>query len=124
MFYELCLTIVRRMRIVVFVVALFCSATCFAGAEQTFECRHCGLKGKYVQGDLMFARQIVAFCSNKDHIVNISWDYKKRGPKPAKFDSGVPVYVCPTCNTPPRESGMKSNARGAAARTSGFGAQD
>ena len=88
------------MRVVVFVVALFCSATCFAGTEQTFECRHCGLKGKYVQGNLMFARQIVAFCGNKDHIVNISWDYKKRGPNPAKFDRGVPVYVCPTCNTP------------------------
>ena len=37
----------------------------------------------------MFARQIVAFCSNQEiTIVNISWDYKKRGPKPAKFDSG------------------------------------
>lgn len=68
--------------------------------EKEFVCSHCGLKGKYVQGNLMFARQIVAYCRNKDHLVNISWDYKKPAPKPARFDGKVPIYFCPVCHPP------------------------
>jgi len=94
------LFLVRRMRAAVVLVVLLWSATCYAGAKRTFACRNCGLEGQYVHGALLTADQIVAFCSNGNHIVNISWDYKKRAPKPAKFDHGVPIYVCPTCDTP------------------------
>jgi len=92
--------VVRRMQSVLLFGALFVSSVCYAGMEKEFLCRHCGLKGKYVQGNLLFARQIVAYCSNKDHLVNISWDYKKPALKPARFEGKVAVYVCPVCNTP------------------------
>ena len=76
------------------------AGSAFSGIEQEFKCRNCGLKGKYVQGNLMFAHQIVAYCSNKNHIVNISWDYKRPRLKPAKYDGKTPLYICPVCDTP------------------------
>src|SRR5437867_5969726 len=94
------LFLVRRMRCVIVAAFLLCASLCYGGMEQQFVCRHCGLKGTYVQGDLMFARQIVAYCQNREHLVNISWDYKKPAPKPARFDGKVPVYTCPVCHTP------------------------
>jgi Zn finger protein HypA/HybF involved in hydrogenase expression len=80
-------------------LALLLPNICLAGMEQEFVCRHCGLKGNYVQGELLTADQFVAFCP-KDHFVHISWDYHKRAPKPVRVDRGVPVFVCPVCKKP------------------------
>jgi DNA-directed RNA polymerase subunit RPC12/RpoP len=80
-------------------LALFISSVCYAGMEQEFVCRHCGLKGTFVQDALLTADQFVAFCP-KDHFVNISSDYHKRAPKPVRFEGNVPVYICPVCKKP------------------------
>ena len=72
------------MRSIVFLTALFVSSVCHAGVEQKFVCRHCGLRGTYVQGALLTADQFVAFCP-QDHFVHISWDYHKSAPKPVRF---------------------------------------
>ena len=87
------------MRSVVFLAALFVGSVCYAGVEQKFVCRHCGLNGTYVQGALLTADQFVAFCP-QDHFVHISWDYHERAPKPVEFDGKVPVYICPVCKKP------------------------
>jgi DNA-directed RNA polymerase subunit RPC12/RpoP len=82
------------------VIAIVCIASqSYAGMEQSFVCRHCGLKGTFVQGALLTADQFVAFCP-KDYFVHISWDYRKRAPKPLGFDRGAPVYSCPVCKKP------------------------
>jgi ssDNA-binding Zn-finger/Zn-ribbon topoisomerase 1 len=84
----------------VLVIFAFCLASvCYAGMERAFICRHCGLKGTYVQGGLMFGSQFVAFCP-KDHFVHISWAHGKRAPKPIRFEAGIPVYDCPVCEKP------------------------
>jgi Zn finger protein HypA/HybF involved in hydrogenase expression len=72
----------------------------FAGEEEAFACRHCGLKGTHISGNLMTAEQRVAFCGNKDHFVSISWDYHNRPPKPMRPDGKTPVFACPICKTP------------------------
>ena len=82
------------------VIAIVCIASqSYAGMEQSFVCRHCGLKGTFVQGALLTADQFVAFCP-KDYFVHISWDYHKHGPKPLGFDRGAAVYSCPVCKKP------------------------
>ena len=81
--------------LLVLAVFLF-PAACYAGAEQEFVCRHCGLKVTYVLGGLMFAGQYVAYCPT-DHLVYISWDYRKRPPKPVRYDGNAPVFICPAC---------------------------
>lgn len=87
------------MRLLLLFAALAVTSLCYAGLEQRFTCRHCGLTGAYVQGALLTADQFVAYCP-KDHFVHISWDYHKRAPKPVRFDHGAPVYVCPVCKQP------------------------
>ena len=97
--WSLILSLVRRMRNFL-VIAIVCIASqSYAGMEQSFVCRHCGLKGTFVQGALLTADQFVAFCP-KDCFVHISWDYHKRTPKPLGFDRGAPVYSCPVCKQP------------------------
>lgn len=90
----------RRMRTYLVVLILLFTSVCFGGMEQEFACRKCGLKGRYISGNLMTAEQRVAFCRNKDHLVSISWEYRKRPPKPVRVEAGVPVYLCPICRTP------------------------
>jgi len=87
------------MRNIILVAALFWASVTYAGMQEQFVCRNCGLKGTYVQGALMLANQFVAFCP-KDHFVYISWDYHKPPPNPVRFDNGVPVYTCPVCKKP------------------------
>jgi len=87
------------MRSVLVVEALFVGSICDAGMEQEFVCRHCGLKGTYMQGALLTADQFVAFCP-KDRFVHIAWDYHKRAPKPVRFDGGVSFYTCTVCKKP------------------------
>jgi hypothetical protein len=88
------------MRSVILTAALFATSLCYAGSEESFLCKRCELKGTYVRGNLMSGYQIVAYCSNKHHLVNIAWGYNKHGLKPAKFDRNVPLYMCPVCKTP------------------------
>ena len=81
----------------VLILMFVCASNVFAGEEEAFACRHCGLKGTYISGNLMTAEQRVAFCGNKDHFVSISWDYYKRPPKPVRLDGKTPVFACPIC---------------------------
>jgi DNA-directed RNA polymerase subunit RPC12/RpoP len=67
--------------------------------EVNFVCAHCGLKGTYVQGGLMFASQFVAFCPN-DRFVHISWEHHKRQPTPVRVGGATRVFVCPVCKKP------------------------
>jgi Zn finger protein HypA/HybF involved in hydrogenase expression len=91
--------LVRRMRNFL-VSAIVCVASqSYAGMEQSFVCRQCGLKGTFLRGPLLTADQFVAFCP-KDYFVDISWDYHKRARKPLGFDRGAPVYSCPVCKKP------------------------
>src|SRR5260370_18985575 len=103
------------------VIAIVCIASqSHAGMEQSFVCRHCGLKGTFVQGALLTADQFVAFCP-KDYFVHISWDYHKRAPKPLGFDRGAPVYSCPVCKKPIARRWDEKECPRCAAKTSEFG---
>ena len=93
------LLFVRLVRGVLIVAALLIAQVVYGGAEMQFVCNHCGLKGTYVHGGLLSARQVVAFCPT-DHFVHISSGDRKRLPKPVRLDGDVAVYVCPVCKKP------------------------
>jgi hypothetical protein len=87
------------MRIVVAVIALLSCSFGHASEQQSFLCRHCGLKGTYVPDGLLTADGFVAFCP-KDHFVHITWDYHKHPPKPVRLERGASIYACPVCKKP------------------------
>jgi hypothetical protein len=96
----LILGLVRRIRTAVLLGNLLFAAACYASQEMEFKCRHCHLKGTFLDDGLLTAAGFPAFCRKKDHFVSITWDYHKRPPKPVRFERGMPVHTCPICGTP------------------------